>query len=107
MKLLPASPARFASPRPTALWSAAALGLLRGLVWLIWRRGKWSLNHVVVVAVLLLATGFLSVALGTLPGFRYWIPLQPGVLIVLAAALGARRKPTFEQVVPADLPHIK
>lgn len=88
-------------------WGALALGVLRGLAWLIWRRGKWSLNHVVVVAAILLATGFVSVALGTLPGFRYWIPLQPGVLLIFAAALGARRKPTFEQVVPADLPHIK
>lgn len=88
-------------------WSACALGVLRLLAWLIWRRGRWALNHVVVVAVLLLGTGVLSVALGSIPGFRYWIPLQPGIVLVLAGALWPRRRPSYDDVVPADLPHIK
>ena len=89
------------------LWIAAAIGLLRLMYWLVWRRGQWALNHTVVVAILLLATGLLSVALGSIPGFRYWIPLQPGILIVFACALWPRRRPRYDEVVPADLPDVQ
>jgi len=89
------------------LWSAVGLAALRSLVWLIWRRGKWALNHMVVISVLLIGTGVVSVALGSVPGFRYWIPLQPGVMLLLAAALWPRRRLTYDEVVPADLPDIQ
>jgi len=89
------------------LWSTLAIGTLRLLTWLIWRRGRWALNHVAMVSALLIATGLVSVALGSIPGFRYWIPLQPGIALLLACALWPRRTPTEEEVVGRDLPDIQ
>ena len=89
------------------LWLAVGLAVIRGITWLIWRRARWAWNHMIALAILLIGTGLLSVALGSIPGFRYWIPLQPGILILLAGALWPRRRLSYDEIVPADLPNIQ
>lgn len=84
------------------LWAAMLTSLVRAIIWglsLLRRRrdghgglqlGRAPPSDRVVIATLsslLVATSLLSVAFGTYPVFRYWSPLVPAILVLVALSI--------------------
>ena len=84
------------------LWTAMLIALLRAIFWALaeFRRRSEGVERprlgrappsdrvsIAVLGSLLVVTSLLSVAFGTYPVFRYWSPLVPAILVLVALAI--------------------
>ena len=84
------------------LWTAMLIALLRAIFWALaeFRRRSEGVERprlgrappsdrvsIAVLGSLLVVTSLLSVAVGTYPVFRYWSPVVPAILVLVALAI--------------------